>query len=83
MIYHANLYTDIVYKNDTIKLKEFMYLDEKAPPSAITINGKTLGMLTKNKARPPVIMIEYRYYTNAQLDYALFSNDDKKIYLIK
>jgi hypothetical protein len=82
-LYHGNLFTDVAYKNDTLKLKEFMYLDENWHTSAIQINGKKLGTLTKNKQQPPAIIEAYMYYTNPQLQYALFSNNDKKLYLIK
>ncbi len=83
MIYHGNLYTDVIFKDDTLKLKEFMYLDKEALPSAIEIDGKTLGMFTKNKEQPPAVITAYMYYTKPELEYALFSNDDKKIYIIK
>lgn len=82
-LYHGNLFTDVVFKNDTLRLKEFMYLDEEWHASAIDINGKNIGTLTKNKAQPPVIVDAYMYYTNPKLAYALFSNSDRKLYLIK
>lgn len=83
LIFHGNLFTDVIYKNDTLKLKEFMYLDEGWHASQIEIDGKNIGTLTKNKVQPPHYIDAYLYYTNPQLAYALFSNDDKKLYLIK
>lgn len=83
MIFHGNLYTDVIYKTDTLKLKEFMYLDAEWHTADIEINGQNIGTLTKNKGRTPQYIKAYMYYTNPQLGYALFSNDDKKLYLIK
>ncbi|TWR25908.1 hypothetical protein FPZ43_16645 [Mucilaginibacter pallidiroseus] len=83
MLFHGNLYTDVAYKKDTLKLKEFMYLEEKWHLSQIEIDGKNIGTVTKNKSQPPHNIDAYMYYTNQQLGYALFANDDKKIYLIK
>ncbi|WP_316795498.1 hypothetical protein [Pedobacter agri] len=83
MLYHGNLYTDVVFRSDTLRLKEFMYLDEKWHSSDIEIEGKNLGVVTKNKGQPPHIIQAYMYYANPELAYALFTNNDKKLYLIK
>ncbi|MVN91273.1 hypothetical protein [Mucilaginibacter aquatilis] len=82
-LYHGNLFTDIAFKKDTLRLKEFMYQDKSWQQSEITVNGIKLGTLTKNKAQPPIIIEGYGFYTNPQLGYALFTNDDKKVYIIK
>ncbi|WP_295768958.1 hypothetical protein [uncultured Mucilaginibacter sp.] len=82
-LYHGNLFTDVVFKRDTLQLKEFMYQDKSWRQSEITIDGVKLGTLTKNKAQPPIIIDGYGFYTNPQLNYALFTNDDKKVYVIK
>ena len=66
-----------------MRFKESMYLDEKDQPSQVTIDGKTLGLLIKRTVRPTALIDAYMYYTNPGLDYALFSTDDKKIYIIK
>lgn len=83
MLYHGNLFTDVLYKNDTLKLKEFMYEFNDRSVSDIKINGKSIGTLTKNKAQPPAIIDGYMYYTNENIAYALFTNNDKKLYIIK
>ncbi|PJJ84431.1 hypothetical protein [Mucilaginibacter auburnensis] len=83
MLFHGNLFTDVIYKTDTLKLKEFMYLDQKWHQSSIEIDGKNIGTLMKNKKQPPHDIDAYMYYTNPQIDYALFTNNDKKLYLIK
>lgn len=83
LLFHGNLFTDLVYKNDTLRVKEFMYLDQEWPVSAIEIDGKPLGSLTKNKVRPLSFIEAYMYYTNPRLSYALFTNSDKKLYVIK
>ncbi len=83
MLYHGNLFTDVVYKNDTLKLKEFIYQFNDGSRSPIQIDGKRIGTLTQNKAQPPAIMDGYMYYTNENLAFALFTNDDKKLYMIR
>lgn len=83
IIFHGNLFTDITFKNDTFRLKEFMYLDKERDPSAIRVDGNELGMLFKQKAKHQSPIEAYMYYTSPGLDYALFSNDEKKIYIIK
>ncbi|MEA1849658.1 hypothetical protein U9K52_12105 [Chryseobacterium sp. MHB01] len=83
MLYSGNLFTDISYKNDTLRLKEFMYLNDKWHQSAIEINGKNIGTLTKNKVQPPENIDAYGYYSHPKLEYALFTTSDKKIFIIK
>ncbi|MFD0793649.1 hypothetical protein ACFQZX_08470 [Mucilaginibacter litoreus] len=83
MLFHGYLFTDVIYKADTLKLKEFMYLEKKWHQSSIEIDGENIGTLTKNKRQPPHNIDAYMYYTNPQLAYALFTNDDKRLYLIK
>ncbi|SMP07670.1 hypothetical protein SAMN06264346_101679 [Chryseobacterium profundimaris] len=82
-LYHGILYTDVIFRNDTLRFKESMYLDEKDQPSQVTIDGKTLGLLIKRTVRPTTLIDAYMYYTNPSLDYALFSTDDRKVYMIK
>ncbi|WP_431293327.1 hypothetical protein [Pedobacter sp. P26] len=83
MLYPGYLFTDVVFKNDTLKLKEFMYLDEESHTSSVEINGKNIGALSKNKAQPVEQINGYMYYTNDDVKYALFSNNDQKLYLMK
>lgn len=83
MLYHANLFIDVLFRNDTLRLKEFLYEFKDQSSSAIRIDGESIGTLTKNKAQPPAIMEGYMYYTNDNLAYALFTNNDKKLYIIK
>ena len=82
-VFHGNLYTDVTFKNDTLKLKEFMYLNKEGYPSAIRIDGEQIGLLTKEKAKHNAPIEAYMFYTSPGLDYALFSNDEKKIYIIR
>jgi len=82
-VFHGNLYTDVTFKNDTLKLKEFIYLNKDGYPSAIRVDGKQLGLLTKEKAKHNAPIEAYMFYTSPHLDYALFSNDEKKIYIIR
>lgn len=82
-LYPGYLFTDVVFKTDTLKLKELMYLDEEWHTSAVEIDGKNIGTLSKNKAQPVAHINGYMYYTNDKLQYALFTNNDKKLYLIK
>lgn len=82
-LFHGNLFTDVVYRADTLRIKEFMYLEQEWQHSSIEIDGKNIGTLTKNKAQPPVNIDAYMYYTNPQLEYALFTNSDKELYVIK
>lgn len=83
MLYPGYLFTDVVFKNDTLKVKEFMYLDEEWRTSDIEIDGKNIGALSKNKAQPVEDIKGYMYYTNERLHYALFTNNDRKLYLIR
>lgn len=83
MLYSGNLFTDVIYKNDTLRLKEFMYLDDRWHQSSIEINGKNIGTLTKNKVQPPENIDAYGYYSHPKLEYALFTTNDKNIYIIK
>jgi len=83
MLYPGYLFTDVVYKQDTLKLKEFMYLEEEWHTSEIEIDGKNIGALSKNKAQPVKHIKGYMYYTNEKLQYALFSSNDHQIYLIR
>ncbi len=83
MLFHGNLFTDVIYKTDTLRLKEFMYLEKKWHHSSIEIDGKNIGTLTKNKAQPSILIDAYMYYTNPDLGYALFSNSERKLYIIK
>lgn len=82
-LYPGYLFSDIIFQKDTIKIKEFMYLDEEPPGSSIAIDGKRIGILSKNKAQPIENIDGYMYYTNHKLQYALFANGDKKIYQIR
>ncbi|ALR29315.1 hypothetical protein ATE47_01645 [Chryseobacterium sp. IHB B 17019] len=83
ILYHGNLYTDVVFNKDTLRLREFMYLNEESHTSDIEIDGKNIGALSKNKEQPTQDIRGYLYYTNEKLHYALFTNNDKKVYLIK
>ncbi|WP_431291958.1 hypothetical protein [Pedobacter sp. P26] len=83
MLYPGYLFTDVIFKNDTLKLKEFMYLDEESHASMVEIDGKNIGTLSKNKVQPVMHINGYMYYTNDKLQYALFTNNDQKLYLIK
>ncbi|QXV63831.1 hypothetical protein INP83_12010 [Mucilaginibacter sp. 21P] len=71
------------HKKDTLKLKESLYLEEKWHLSQIKIDGNNIGTVTKNESHPPHNIGAYRCYKNAKLGYALFANDDKKLYIIK
>ncbi len=83
MLYPGYLFTDVVFKENTLRLKEFMYLDEEWHTSAVEIDGKNIGALSKNKEQPVENINGYMYYTNDKLKYALFTNNDKKLYLIR
>ncbi|WP_426328754.1 hypothetical protein [Pedobacter sp. R-06] len=83
MLYPGYLFTNVIFKNDTLKLKEFMYLDEESHTSSVEIDGKNIGTLSKNKVQPVEPINAYMYYTNDNLQYALFTNNDQKLYLIK
>ncbi|WP_343521987.1 hypothetical protein [Pedobacter sp.] len=82
-LYPGYLFTDVVFKNDTIKLKELMYLDEDWHASAVAVGGQNIGALYRNKVQPIAHMNGYLYYTNNHLQYALFTNNEQKLYLIK
>ncbi|MGN7724167.1 hypothetical protein [Chitinophaga sp. 22620] len=82
-LYPGYLVSDVVFKEDTIKIKEFMYLDEEWPSSAIEIDGKRVGTFSRNRAQPVENIDGYMYYTNHQLQYSLFANSDKKIFQIR
>jgi len=82
-LYPGSLFTNIVFRTDTFKVKEFMYLDEEWNTSAIEIAGKNIGALSKNKSQPVENINGYQYFTTASLHYALFTNNDKKLYLIR
>jgi hypothetical protein len=82
-LYPGYLFSDILFRKDTIKIKEFMYLDEEQPHSAIEIDGKRVGTFSGNKVQPIENIDGYMYYTNPKLQYALFANDDKKIFQIR
>jgi len=66
---HGNLYSDIIFKTDTIRLKEFFYLSEDWEQSSFEIDGKNIGTLTKNKEQPPLVIDGYGYYSNPRLQY--------------
>lgn len=83
VLYPGYLFTDIVFHKDTIKIKEFMYLDEERPNSSIKIDGMLIGNFSKNKVQPLERVDGYMYYTNPHLRYALFANSDKKLYRIR
>ncbi|MCX3264854.1 hypothetical protein [Pedobacter agri] len=83
ILFHGNLFTDLVYKNDTLRVKEFMYLEQDRASSSIQIAGESLGTFTKNKVRPISSIEAYMYYSHPNLSYALFTNSDKKLYIIK
>jgi hypothetical protein len=83
VLYPGYLFSDIIFRKDTIKIKEFMYLDEERPGSAIEIDSKRIGTFSRNRAQPVENIDGYMYYTNHQLQYSLFANSDKKIYQIR
>lgn len=83
VLYPGYLFSTIVFQKDTIKIKEFMYLEEGMPGSSIKIDGKQVGTFSRNKAQPIENIDGYMYYTNHKLQYALFANDDRKIYQIR
>ena len=82
-LYPGYLFTDVLFKNDTLRLKEFMYLDEEWHTSAVEIDGKNIGALSKNKAQPIKNIDGYMFYTNDNLQYGLFTNNEQKLYLIR
>lgn len=82
-LYPGFLFADIAFQKDTIKIKEFMFLEQERPQSSITINGVSIGNFTKNKKQPLELIDGYMYYTNPKLQYALFSNSSKRIYRIR
>lgn len=83
VLYPGYLFSDIAFEKDTIKIKEFMYLDPERPSTSVKIDGNQLGTFSKNKAQPIEKIDGYMYFTNDQLQYALFANSDQKIYQIR
>ncbi|WP_443947114.1 hypothetical protein ACJVDH_08395 [Pedobacter sp. AW1-32] len=82
-LYPGFLFTDVIFKTDTFKIKEFMYLDEAWNTSSVEIEGKNIGALAKNKVQPVQNIDAYQYFADEKLHYVLFTNNDKKLYIIR
>lgn len=76
----GNLYVKVNIDNDTLKIFDKLFLDEKWFHTAIKINGKKVGTfydLNKKDIKP------FMLYDNKNLNYHLFTNDIKKLYIIR
>ena len=76
----GQLFSNLIINNDTLKMFDNLYLDEEWLLTPITINGKKIGTLhrDKNDRAEPLM-----FYSNKALSYRLFTNDEKKLYIIK
>ena len=76
----GNLYVKVNVDNDTLKFYDRLYLDEEWPQSSIKVDGKQIGQLNDiNEKQIKPFML----YENKNLNYSLFTNDIKKLFLIK
>lgn len=74
------LFSHLIVENDTLKFKDHLYLDEEWHWSQIEINGKNIGALTFEDTEQ---FHNYGYYSNAALNYQLFTSRRNRLYLIK
>ena len=74
------LFSQLVVENDTLKFKDHLYLDEEWHWSQIEINDKNIGALTFEDTEQ---FHSYGYYSNASLNFQLFTNRRNRLYLIK
>lgn len=77
--WRGNLYTHLIYGTDTLKFKEELLLDEEWKQSPVKIDDKQIGTLT----RKGVPFVPYSYYNNRNLNFQLFTNNERKLYIIK
>ncbi|WP_298738373.1 hypothetical protein [uncultured Chitinophaga sp.] len=82
-LYPGYLFSDIAFQEDTIRIKQHMYLNVKSRGSVIEIDGNRPGVFYGNKVQPIEQIDGYMYYTNPALQYALFADSDKRIYRIR
>lgn len=76
----GQLFSNLIINNDTLKIYDDLYLDEKwHAKTPIIINGKKIGSLNRSEREVEPLM----FYSNNALDYSLFTNDEKKLYFIK
>ena len=77
----GQLFSNLIINKDTLKVYDDLYLDEginiKTP---ISINGKEIGYLNRGQREPAEPLM---FFSNKTLNYSLFTNDVKKIYIIK
>jgi uncharacterized lipoprotein NlpE involved in copper resistance len=77
----GQLFSNLIINKDTLKVYDDLYLDEginlKTP---ITINGKEIGHLIRGEKESVEPLM---FYSNKALNYSLFTNDEKKVYMIK
>jgi hypothetical protein len=76
----GQLFSNLIINNDTLKIYDNLYLDEESIPTPIAINGKEIGSLHRDKSEPAQPLM---FYSNKALGYSLFTNDEKKLYMIK
>jgi hypothetical protein len=70
----GTLYSNIIFKKDTIKIKEFLNLDSSKTDYPVIVGKDIIGFFYNQL---------YYDYSNKYLKYHLFTNDYKKLYIIK
>ncbi|WJS92820.1 hypothetical protein NYQ10_12060 [Flavobacterium johnsoniae] len=77
----GQLFSNIVVSNDTLKIYDSLFLDENWPSKTpIIINKKQIGSLHRGERE---YFESLMYYLNKSLNYSLFTNDEKKLYIIR
>lgn len=77
----GQLFSNLIISNDTLKVYEDLYLDENWPlKKNIAINRKEIGRLIRSESEDVEPLM---FYSSKALNYSLFTNDAKKLYIIK
>jgi hypothetical protein len=79
VVWEGNLYSHLKVGKVELKFKEELELDEKFKLSNLKINNKLIGSLTR-KGQP---FEPYFYWENKKINFQMFTNNQKKLYLIK
>lgn len=81
MLWQGNLYSNIAYQKDTLKVYQDLYLED-VPKTTLPIEmgqRHAESFYNKNfKFQEP-----YQFFSDPKLNFALFTNDSKKVYIIK
>ncbi|WP_158963496.1 hypothetical protein [Myroides fluvii] len=79
-LWRGFLYTTVRIDQDTLKIKEALSMSDTWKNDQVKINNKLVGNLYRAGQSD---FLPYLYYAHSSLHYQLFSNDLRKLYLIK